>query len=71
MPILLLPDSHRVRRKKRKSEGEGLAYIIELQYNCRVMGKLLPVYLKGYFTKKGQLMIAFEIQSLRANEERD
>jgi hypothetical protein len=70
-PILSLPDGTQVTRKApRRSGGVGLDYILELKYEYREMGRIVPIYLKGFFAKdrNGNLVIAFEIQSLKKND---
>jgi len=70
-PVLVLPDTHKVKRKSpRRSGGMGFDYVLELKYTYREMGKAIPIYLKGYFAKSddGSLVIAFEIQSLKLDE---
>ncbi|HLB58486.1 MAG TPA: hypothetical protein VJL87_00180 [Bdellovibrionota bacterium] len=68
LPILLLPATHKVIRHKRQSGGEGLEYVVELKYFYNEMGRPVPIYLKGYFSKEGHLMIGLEVQSLRKDE---
>lgn len=67
-PILLLPDKHEVKRSKRKSGGEGYDYVVKLKYEYRGMGKLIPIYLKGFFSKEGSLVLQLEVQSLREDQ---
>lgn len=68
IPILWLPERHRVTRKRRKSGAEGFEYVVELRYQCRAAGKSIPIYLKGYFSKNGHLVLGLEIQSLRKDD---
>lgn len=68
LPILNLPEKHRVRKKApRRSGGPGFGYVLELNYDYREMGRPVPIYLKGYFSHNegGKLVVAFVIQSLR------
>lgn len=67
-PILALPDKHPVTRHARKSGGEGTDYVVELKYDYRGMGRKMPIYMKGYFSKDGHLVIGLEVQSLRADD---
>ena len=67
-PILNLPARHSVKRSPRISVGEGFDYVIELKYLFQMRGKNIPIYLKGYFSKEGHLVIGFEVQSLRRND---
>lgn len=67
-PIPSLPEKHPVGRALRKTGGEGMNYVLELKYQYRAAGKVLPVYLKGYFSKSGHLILSFEIQSLRNDD---
>ena len=67
-PILLLPDKHPVKRSKRKSGGEGYGYVVELKYEYRGTGRRIPVYMKGFFSKEGSLVLQLEVQSLREDE---
>jgi hypothetical protein len=39
-----------------------------MKYPCRIMGRVLRMYMKGYFAKDGRLVIGLEIQSLRKDE---
>lgn len=68
LPILSLPATHKVTRHKRRSGEEGLEYVVELTYIYHGTGKRIPIYLKGFFSKDGYLIIGFEIQSLRRDE---
>jgi hypothetical protein len=65
LPILSLTAAHKVARKKRISGEEGLEYVVELKYVYYGTGKRIPIYLKGFFSKDGYLILGFEIQSLR------
>ena len=70
--VLSLPDNTPVTRKcPRKSGGSGLNYVVELKYEYREMGRVVPIYLKGFFAQDaaGKLVISFTIQSLRKETE--
>ena len=66
--ILSLPDKHKVTRHPRKSGGEGFDYVVEIKYSYRAVGKMLPLFLKGFFSKDGHLVLEFVIQSLRVDD---
>ncbi|OGQ34754.1 MAG: hypothetical protein A3F16_01365 [Deltaproteobacteria bacterium RIFCSPHIGHO2_12_FULL_43_9] len=68
LPILSLPDTYKTTRHKRKSGEQGLEYVVELKYTYNGTGRRIPIYLKGFFSKDGHLIIGFEIQSLRRDE---
>lgn len=71
-PILKLPDNTPVVRKApRRSGGPGVNYVLELKYEYREMGRVVPIYLKGYFEQddSGRIVIAFAIQSLKEDED--
>ena len=63
-----LPDTYKTTRHKRKSGEQGLEYVVELKYTYNGTGRRIPIYLKGFFSKDGHLIIGFEIQSLRRDE---
>ena len=67
-PILRLPDNHLVTRRHRKSGGKGTDYVVVLQYDYKGMGRKMALYMKGYFSKSGNLVIGLEVQSLREND---
>lgn len=67
-PILSLPSKHKVTRQPRKSGGEGFDYVVQLKYSYHGSGKAVPIYLKGYFSKNGNLILGIEVQSLRKDE---
>lgn len=68
VPILSLPDKHKVTRHPRKSGGEGFDYVVETKFLYRGTGKVTPLYLKGYFSKDGHLVLGLEVQSLREDD---
>ena len=68
LPILSLPAKHRVTRSPRKSGTEGFEYVVQLKYLFRGAGKSIPIYMKGYFSKDGHLVLGLEVQSLRQDD---
>jgi hypothetical protein len=67
-PILSLSEKHIVNSKKRKSGGTGFPQVHETTYEYRLMGLPIQIYFKGYFKKKGNLVVELEVQSLRGND---
>lgn len=66
-PILNLPTNHPCSYRQRKSGGAGAKFVIEFKYSVTILGEVLNLYFKGFFTDDWTLKL--EIQSLRDNKE--
>ena len=72
IPILDLPDDHKVTKKPRISGGDGSYDCYEMVYSATLYGREIEVYFKGYFEKTdndcgGLVTIGIEVQSVRDN----